>query len=73
MFTIKRTGKYKTRDDLEQMVLHKFFRELMLQPKIAEQTGVSLSSVTRICNTIPMRPASKELLEMAGGDGDNYC
>lgn len=67
-FTIQKTGNYETRDDLEQVVLYLFYRENMLQPDIATLTGVSKSTVTRICTTIPMRRPSTELLAMAHGD-----
>ena len=67
-FTIRKTGNYKSRDDLEQVVLHHFYREHIKQPDIAELTGVSKSTVTRICTTIPLRPASAELLAMVHGD-----
>jgi predicted XRE-type DNA-binding protein len=67
-FTIKKTGSYKSRDDLEQAVLHHFFREHMRQPEIAEITGISKSTITRICTTIPMRRASTNLLAMVNGD-----
>jgi len=67
-FTIRKTGKYKSRDDLEQVVLHHFYREHIKQPDIAELTGVSKSTITRICTTIPLRPASAELLAMVHGD-----
>lgn len=66
-FTIKKTGRYRSRDELEQAVLHHFFRERMQQPEIAELTGVSRSTITRICNTIPMRRPSTELLETVCG------
>ena len=67
-FTIKKTGTYPSRDDLEQAVLHHFYRAHLRQPEIAEITGVSKSTITRICTTIPLRPASAELLAMVHGD-----
>ena len=67
-FTIRKTGKFDTRDELEQAVLHQFYRVHMRQPEIAKLTGISKSTITRICTSVPLRPASAKLLAMVNGD-----
>ena len=60
------TGIYDNRYDLEQMVLHYFYRDLIQQTDIAKMVDTSIGVVHKIVNTVELRnkpeaPALKEI------------
>ena len=51
----KATGIYVHREDLEQMVLHYFYREGMTQTQAARTTGIPITVAHNIVNRIEIQ------------------
>lgn len=52
----KATGIYAYREDLEQMVLHYFYREGMTQSAAARKTGIPVTVAHNIVHKIDLKP-----------------
>ena len=48
------TGIFDDRNQLEQMVLHYFYRDLISQTAIAKMVGTSIGVVHKIINTVEL-------------------
>ena len=54
------TGIYMHREDLEQMVLHYFYREGMTQSDAARTTGIPITVAHNIVNKIEIQSKPKD-------------